>query len=48
MFFWKMYEILGSFNFLYLPQVTQYNFFILNLLVIENILELLYHSFHIR
>ena len=40
----KRYDILGFSNFLYLPQITQYNFFIV--LVIENILVLFYHSSH--
>ena len=34
-------------NFLYLPQITQYNFFMLTFLVNENILVSFYHSFHI-
>ena len=33
-----MYDILGFLNFLHLPQITQYNFFILSFLVIENII----------
>ena len=37
MFFSKMYDILGLSNFLYLPQIMQYNFVILTLLVTENI-----------
>ena len=40
----KRYDILGFSNFLYLPQITQYNFF--TVLVIENILVLFYHSSH--
>ena len=43
-----MYDILGFLNFLYLPQITQYIFFHLSLLVTENILVLFYNSFHIR
>ena len=38
------YDISGFSNFLYLPQIKQYNFFIL--LIMENILVLFYHSFH--
>ena len=45
--FSKMYDVLGFLNFLYLPQITQQIFFILIVLVIENILVLFYHSFHI-
>ena len=41
-FFSKRYDILGFSNFLYLPQILQYYFFIF--LVIENILVLYYHS----
>ena len=44
----KIYDISGVLNFLYLPKITQYNFSILTLLVIENITVLLSHSFHIR
>ena len=40
----KSYDLLGFSNFLYLPQITQYNFFIF--LDIENILVLFYHSAH--
>ena len=40
--FSKRYDILGFSNSLYLPQITQYNFFIL--IVFENILVLFYHS----
>ena len=39
-----MYDILGFLNFQYLPQITQYNFFIF--LVIENVLVLFYHFSH--
>ena len=46
--FSKMHHLLGFFNLLYLPQIMQYNFFILTFLVTENILVLFYHSFHIR
>ena len=42
--FYKRYDILSFSNFLYLPQITQYNFFIF--LVIENILVLFYRSSH--
>ena len=42
--FSKRYDFLGFSNFLYLPQITQYNFFIF--LVIENILVLFYRSSH--
>ena len=42
--FSKMYDILGLSNFLYLPQIMQYNFFIF--LVIKSILVLFYHSSH--
>ena len=42
--FLKMYYILAISNFLYLPEITQYNFFIF--LVTENILVLFYHSSH--
>ena len=42
--FSKMYDILGFSNFLYLPQIIEYNFFIF--LVIEYILVLFYHSTH--
>ena len=42
--FSEMYEILGFSSFLYLPQITQYIFFIF--LVIENILVFFYHSCH--
>ena len=38
------YDILGFSNFLYLPQIMQYSFFIF--LVNKNILVLFYHSFH--
>ena len=49
MFFSKMYDILGLLNFLYLPQKTQQIFFLLTILkLMENILVLFYHSFHIR
>ena len=41
--FSKMYDILGFSNFLYLPQITKYNFFIF--LIIKNILVLFCHSF---
>ena len=41
--FSKMYDILDFSNFLYLTQITQYNFFLL--LVTENILVLFHHSF---
>ena len=37
-----MYDILGFLNFLYLLEITQYNFLIF--LVIENILVLFYSS----
>ena len=40
--------ILGCSNFLYLPQITQYKFFIVTFLLIENILVLFNHSFHIH
>ena len=40
------YDVLGFSNFLYLPQIMQYNFFIF--LVIENVFELFYHSSHNR
>ena len=46
--FSKRYDILGFSDFLYSSQITQYNFFILIFLVIENILVLIYHSFHAR
>ena len=46
--FFKDYDILGFSNSLYLPQVAQYNFFILAFLVIEKILVLIYRSFHVR
>ena len=42
--FSKWYDILGFSNSLYLPQITQYIFFIF--LIIENFLTLLCHSFH--
>ena len=42
--FSKRYDILGFSNFLYLPQITQHNFFIF--LTTENILILFYHSFY--
>ena len=44
MFFLKMYDILGFSNFLYFPQITQHNFFIL---FIQNIFVLFYHPIHI-
>ena len=44
--FSKMYDILGFSKFLYLPQITQYNLFILTFLVMENILVLFYHPSH--
>ena len=47
MFFSKMDDILGFSNFLHLPQITQYNFFILTFLVTENLLVLFYRSFYI-
>ena len=43
-----MYDILGFFNLLYLPQITEYIFFILIFLFIGNILVLFCHSFHFR
>ena len=53
--FSKVYDILvykcimyGFSGFLYLPQIMQYNFFTLTLLVMENVLVLFYHSFHIH
>ena len=42
--FSKRYDILDFSNFIYLPQIMQYNFFIY--LIIENILALFCHSFH--
>ena len=42
--FSKRYDISGFSNALYLPQITQYNFFIF--LIIETTLVLFYHSFH--
>ena len=45
--FSKMCDILGFLSFLYLSQITQQIFFILIFLVIENILVLFYHFFHI-
>ena len=42
--FFKNVCILGFLNFLYLPKITQYIFFIC--LVTENILVLFYHSSH--
>ena len=42
--FSNRYDILGFLNLLYLPQITQNNFFIV--LVIGNILVLFYRSFH--
>ena len=44
MLFCKRFDNLGFPNFLYLPQITQYNVF--KYLVIENILVLFYHSSH--
>ena len=44
--FSKRYDILGFSNFLYLPQIKQYNFFIF--FIIENTLVLFYHSIHNR
>ena len=44
--FSKMYDYLGFSNFLYLPQTMQYNFPILNFLVIWYILVLSFHSSH--
>ena len=45
----KIDHILGFLNFLYLPQIMQYTFLILTFLeFIENILVLLFHSFHVR
>ena len=44
--FSMMCDILGFSSFLYLPQITQYNVFLLTFLVIENILVLFYHSLH--
>ena len=41
--FSKRYDILGFSNFLYLPQIAQYNFTLF--LIIENILALFYHFF---
>ena len=43
----KMYSILEFSNFLYLPQIMQYNFLIVTFLVIENILVLFYQAFYI-
>ena len=40
----KMYGILRFWNFLYLPQITQYNFFILTFLVNGNNLEKYFSS----
>ena len=45
--FFSKIHILGFLNFLYTPQMMQNIFFILTLLIIENILVLFYHSFHI-
>ena len=42
--FSKRYGILGFSNFLHLPQITQYNFFVF--LVTENVLVLFYHYSH--
>ena len=42
MTFLKGMRLLGFSNLPYLPQIAQYNFFII--LVIENILILFYHS----
>ena len=42
--FSNRYDILGFPNFLYLPQITQYNSLIF--LVTENILILFYHPSH--
>ena len=42
--FSKWYDILGFSNFLYLPQIVQYNFTVF--LIIENILVLFYHFVH--
>ena len=46
--FSKMYDILGFLNSLYLPQIAQCISFTLIFLVIENILVLFCHYFHIR
>ena len=46
--FSKMYDILGFLNSLYLPQVARCISFTLIFLVIENILVLFCHYFHIR
>ena len=43
-----MYDTLGLLNFLYFPQIAHNIFFQFNILVIEIILVLFYHSFHIR
>ena len=43
-----MYGILDFSNFLYLPHITQYQYFHLSLLVIGNNVVLFYHSFYIR
>ena len=42
--FSKRYDILGFSNFLYLPKIRQYNFFIF--LAVEKILVLFYRSSH--
>ena len=42
--FSKRYDVLRFSGFLYLPQITQYYFFIF--LVFENVLVLFYHSSH--
>ena len=43
--FSKMFDILGYSDFLYLPQIMQYSFFIF--LVTENIFVFFYHSSYI-
>ena len=42
-----MYDILEFLKLLYLPQIAHQMVFILTFLVIESILVLFYHSFHI-
>ena len=47
MLFSKMCDFLGFLSILHLPQITQQIFFILFFLVIEYVLILFYHFFHI-